>query len=835
MPELLLELLSEEIPARMQARAGEDLKRLVCERLEKAQLTWERAEAFVTPRRVTLVVEGLPERQPDTVEERKGPRVGSPEKAVDGFFRACGLASLEKAEVRETGKGSFYFAVLSRRGQRTADLLSTFLPGIIWNFPWPKSMRWGDSGLRWVRPLQSIVCILDGSAVPIILEPGSLDDVSSFDDVPSVDDVGLGTPHGIQVGYSTTGHRFLAPGSFEVRDFADYKAKLYAAKVIVDPAERRRLILESARRLAAADGLRVREDEALLDEVTGLIEWPVPMLGSIDPTFMDVPPEVLITAMRAHQKYFSLLDADGGLAPRFVLAANTEAEDGGRAIVAGNERVLRARLSDAKFFWDEDRKRTLESRLPKLSERVFHAKLGSDLQRSERLALLARALAPFCGADPDLAERAARLCKADLTTAMVGEFPELQGLMGRYYALHDGEPAEVADAIADHYAPQGPSHSCPAAPVSISVALADKLDTLAGFFAIDERPTGSKDPYALRRAALGVIRLIIETGVRVPLRSVLATSYTNLFNIIDAKAAGNAIDQMEIVIEGETFTGDTENDIDLIAHYLDDSRLSFFVEYEDIIHKLKASPEIVFEIDGRQLLIDLEKTIRQANTIMWKRLLDSGVPPELEYAVQATNQLAVVERDYPIAELAMLNAAYRLADDLLAFFADRLKVHLREQGVRHDLIAAVFAGGAEDDIVRLLARVDALRDFLDTEDGANLLTAYRRASNIVRIEENKDGTIFDGEADGRLLEEQQEIELYRSLAAARAGISGALSGERFGEAMAALAGLRAPVDAFFDHVTVNCRESRLRVNRLRLLSQIRSALGGVADFSQIEG
>jgi glycyl-tRNA synthetase beta chain len=442
---------------------------------------------------------------------------------------------------------------------------------------------------------------------------------------------------------------------------------------------------------------------------------------------MDVPPEVLITAMRAHQKYFSLLDADGRLAPRFVLTANMEAVDGGSAIVAGNERVLRARLSDAKFFWDEDRKRPLDSRVAKLAERVFHAELGSDLQRSERLAMLARALATFCGADPVFAERAARLCKADLTTAMVGEFPELQGIMGRYYALHDGEPAEVGEAIAEHYSPHGPSDRCPTAPVSVAVALADKLDTLIGFFRIDEKPTGSKDPFALRRAALGIIRLIIENSLRLPLRQLFQRA----------------------AIEYDKFGG---------------SALS-----------CKSS---------------------------------------------TTTPLAVW---------------HRVFDDLLVFFADRLKVHLREQGVRHDLIAAVFAGGAEDDIVRLLARVDALRDFLGTEDGANLLVAYRRASNIVRIEENKDGTFYDGEADGRLLEEHQEIELYRGLAAARAGISGALEGERFGEAMAALAGLRAPVDAFFDHVTVNCREPRLRVNRLRLLSQIRSALGGVADFSQIEG
>lgn len=695
MPELLLELLSEEIPARMQARAAEDLKRLVCERLRKAQLTWERADAFVTPRRLALVVQGLPDRQPDVVEERKGPRVGSPEKAIQGFLQAAGLASLEEAEVRETAKGSFYFATRTRPGAATPDIISGVLGGLISSFPWPKSMRWGSGAVRWVRPMQNIMAMFEGAPVPFELTLANDDPLSATT--------------------QTTGHRFLAPGWFEVRDFADYRAKLRQAKVIVDPFERRRLILEEARRLAAAEGLRLRDDEALLDEVTGLVEWPVPMLGSIDPKFMDVPPGVLVTAMRTHQKYFSLLDDDGNLAPRFVLVANTEATDGGSAIVAGNERVLRARLSDAKFFWDEDRKRTLESRVPKLAERVFHAKLGSDLRRTERLVALARVLAPLCGADPELAARAAWLCKADLTTAMVGEFPELQGIMGRYYARHDSETAEVADAIADHYSPQGPSDRCPAAPVSIAIALADKLDTLAGFFAIGEQPTGSKDPFALRRAALGVLRIVIENRLRLHLRSLTA------------------------------------------------------------------------------------------------RALDAYPPTVTD------------------------DRATQVVDDLLAFFADRLKVHLRERGVRHDLIAAAFAGGAEDDIVRLLARVDALRDFLITDDGANLLVAYRRASNIVRIEENKDGTVYNGEADEGLLEEQQEIDLYRSLAEARAGIGRALSGERFGEAMSALAELRAPVDAFFDHVTVNCTNSRLRVNRLRLLSQIRSALERVADFSQIEG
>ncbi len=730
MPELLLELLSEEIPARMQARAADDLKRLVCEGLTKAQLSFERAEAFVTPRRLALVVDGLPDRQPDVREERKGPRVGSPEKAVEGFLRASGLSSIAEAEVRETDKGSFYFSSKVKIGSDTIDTLGRIIGDATFSLPWPKSMRWGCGRFRYVRPLQNLLCMFGGAVVPLSitnLHEGG--DIGGYTNVELDSDPNLYALL-IVANSQTRGHRFLAPAELAVSSFSDYRDKLRAAKVLLDPVERRALIAERAAALAAAEGLRVREDEALLDEVTGLVEWPVPMLGSIDPRFMDVPPEVLITAMRAHQKYFSLLDADGKLAPRFVLVANTEATDGGAAIVAGNERVLRARLSDAKFFWDEDRKRTLERRVPRLAERVFHARLGSDLLRTERLETLARALAPFCNADPDLADRAAWLCKADLMSAMVGEFPELQGIMGRYYALHDGEPAEVAGAIADHYSPQGPSDRCPAAPVSVAVALADKIDTLAGFFAINEKPTGSRDPFALRRAALGVIRIIIENELRLPLLAVLDQA---------AGRAGN----------------------------------------------------------------DAARTAGAASAV------------------------------------AITNGHNAVSWDVLEFLADRLKVHLREQGVRHDLIAAVFAAGgeegAEDDIVRLLARVDALRAFLDTDDGANLLVAYRRASNIVRIEENNDNKSYKGEVEEALFAETQEIELHRALSAARAGIGRALQGERFGEAMAILSALRAPVDAFFEHVKVNCTDADLRANRLNLLSQMRSALGGVADFSQIEG
>ncbi len=692
MPDLLLELLSEEIPARMQAQAAEDLKRLIVEALGQAQLPFESAQAHVTPRRLVVAITGLPERQADVREERRGPRADAPEKAIEGFLRANGLSRAQIAP-RETPKGTFFFAVVEQRGRETDAVLADLLPGAINRLPWPKSMRWGSHAFRWVRPLHGVACVFDGRVVPFAVGP-------------------------VTTGSETQGHRFLAPASFKVLDFAGYCRDLEAAKVVLDRAERKRRIVEQTAALAQAEGLHVRADPGLLEEVAGLVEWPVVRLGRIDPAFMDVPPEVLTTAMRTHQKYFSLETADGALAPRFALVANIEGADGGAAIVAGNERVLRARLADAKFFWDHDRARPLIGRVDALGQRIFHARLGSDLERSRRIAGLARALAPMCGADPDLAERAGLLCKADLTTDMVGEFPELQGVMGRYYARLDGEPAAVADAIGEHYAPQGPGDRCPTAPVAVAVALADKLDTLAGFFGIGEKPTGSRDPFALRRAALGIIRLVVENRLRLPLRPLLIQAAAPYALRIEAFAGG-----------------------------------------------------------------------------------DAGA----------------------------------LADELLAFMADRLKVHLKGEGVRHDLIAAVFAGGTEDDLVRLLARVDALRDFLGTDDGANLLTAFKRASNIVRIEESKDGVSYAGEAAEGLLSQAEEVRLFHALSAARDQIAEHLRGEAFGNAMAVLAGLRPPVDAVFDHVTVNCADAKLRANRLRLLSQIRSALTGVADFSQIEG
>jgi glycyl-tRNA synthetase beta chain len=689
MAELLLEVLSEEIPARMQAQAAADLERLVCAGLAEATLAFAQARRFVTPRRLALIIDGLPLAQPDTVEERRGPRADAPEAAIAGFLRGAGVAR-SALEERDTGKGRFLFAVVKRQGRDAGAVISEVLERALRALPWPKSMRWGEHEIRWVRPLHGLLCRFDGRTLPVRLGP-------------------------VAAGETTRGHRFLSPGDIKIASGDDYVRALAEASVVVDPEERRRLILGQAERLAAGENLSLRADPALLDEVVGLVEWPAVMVGHIDRQFMDVPPEVLVTAMRAHQKYFSLVDAGGRLAPRFIVVANTPGRDGGREIVAGNERVLRARLADAKFFWDQDRRQPLESRVGKLAGRVFHARLGSDLERIQRLSRLAGIIGGRLGAQPALAERAGFLCKADLTTGMVGEFPELQGLMGRYYALHDGEPAAVAEAIADHYAPQGPSDRCPSAPISVAVALADKIDTLAGFFAIGETPTGSKDPFALRRAALGVIRMLIENRLRLSLRPLLEEA-------------------------------------------------------------------------------------------------TAGYPKTL------------TDR-----------TAQEVAGEVLAFIAERLKVHLRADGVRHDLIAAVFALGGEDDLVRLLARVDALKAFLDTDDGANLLTAYRRASNIVRIEEKRDGASYDEEAEPALFVEQGETLLHQALSRARQRIAEALTQERYAAAMAGLADLRRPVDNFFDTVTVNCADARHRANRLKLLSQIRSALGGVAEFSQVEG
>ncbi|MBT7757708.1 MAG: glycine--tRNA ligase subunit beta [Rhodospirillaceae bacterium] len=684
MADLLLELFGEEIPARMQARAADDLKRLVCDGLKAAELPFETAAAHVTPRRLILHITGLPEAQPDVREEKRGPKVDAPETAIEGFLRGNGL-SRDQCEERELPKGTFLFAVIERQGRPTAEVLSEILPKTFADLPWPKSMRWGRGTTRWVRPLQSILALFDGAAVPL-----------TFADVES--------------GAQTRGHRFHAPETFTVSDFADYQGKLASANVVIDAGERRRTIAEGARRLAGDAGLTLVEDDGLVAEIAGLVEWPVPMLGGFHARFLDVPAEVLVTTMKVNQKYLSLRDGDGKLAPNFITVANLEAGDGGKQIIAGNEYVLTARLADAEFFWTQDKKKTLESRLPALDDMVFHAKLGSLGDKVRRIETLSAALAEFIpGADGEAARRAAHLCKADLVSDMVYEFPEVQGVMGQYYALNEGEAEDVAQAIAQHYSPAGPSDDCPTAPTALCVALADKLDILVGFWAIDEKPTGSRDPFALRRAALGIIRMVLENELRLPLQKAF-----------------------RLALASYDFSDDQD-------------------------------------------------------------------------------------------------------DSLLDFFADRLKVHLREQGARHDLVQAVFALGGEDDLVRLIARVRALDSFLGSEDGANLLTAYRRAANILRIEEKKDGVSHDGAVDAALLQQDEETALASALGSAVGKIDGALAGEDLAQAMAAMAGLRQPVDDFFDGVTVNADDGALRGNRLRLLSQIRTTLHKVADFSEIEG
>lgn len=708
MADLLLELFGEEIPARMQARAAEDLVRLVGAKLAERGIIAAGLRSYVTPRRLALVVEGLPERQPGRVIETKGPREGAPAQAIAGFLRSAGLQSLDQTELREIGKGRFHFAVTRVEGQKIDIALAEILGEVLDSFPWPKSMRWAGHDRRWVRPLHNILAILTGAegrqVVPL---RWSLDRDAA-------------TPSTLDANSYSFGHRFLAPERLDIESFADYQAQLRAASVIIDLQERKRIILEEGADLARGLGLRVRDDPALLDEVAGLVEYPVVQFGRIEQRFMALPAEVLTTSMRAHQKYFTCEQDDGALAPYFVFVANTRTADGGARIVAGNERVLRARLWDAQFFWDLDRKSTLASRIDKLKERVFHAKLGSVHDKVERMVELAKRLVEFVpGADFNPALDAVRLAKADLSSALVGEFPELQGVMGRYLALNDGLPQDVANAIGRHYAPAGLTDTTPRQPLDVVVALADKLDTLITFFAIGEKPTGSKDPFALRRAALGVIRIVLDNRLRLPLAQI----------------------------------------------------------FKGVLHDLAHHP-----------------------------------------GIRLTNEIgADVEAE------------------LLDFFADRLKVVLREQGVRHDLIAAVFESG-EDDLVRLIERAKALQAALAADYGANLLVAYRRASKIVAIEEKKDGVNYSGKVDSSLLNEVEEKTLTAALGEfADGGFETALRAEQFGQAMEFIALLRSPVDAFFDRVTVNVEDPPVRANRLRLLAQIRAALDRVADFSKIEG
>jgi len=707
MPDLLLELFSEEIPARMQAKAADDLRRMVTDKLVSEGLVYEGAKAFATPRRLSLTVHGIPPRQSDLKEERKGPRVGGPDAAIAGFLKSTGLASLDQAKIqRDPKKGDFYVALIEKPGRATLEVLADMLPVIIRTFPWPKSMRWGErsarpGALQWVRPLHSIVATFGLETE----EP----DVVKF----AVD--------GIAAGQITFGHRFMAPAPISVRRFEDYAAKLLHAKVVLDPERRKDTILTDAQQLAFAQGFELVEDQGLLDEVAGLVEWPVVAMGSFEQEFLSIPPEVIRATIRNNMKCFVVRDpATSKLTNKFILTANIEASDGGKEIVGGNERVIRARLSDAKFFYQSDLKRKLEDRLPKFDGIVFHEKLGTQGERIRRIERLAAEIAPLVGADVEKAKRAAHLAKADLLTDVVGEFPELQGVMGKYYALAQGEDASVAAASEEHYKPQGPNDRVPSDPVSVAVALADKIDTLVGFWAIDEKPTGSKDPYALRRAALGVIRVLVENLHKI-----------HLVSLLDEHA--------------EAF-----------------------------------------------------------------RMTGIG---EIEWAGRQVRTSSV---------------------DLLAFFADRLKVQLRDQGARHDLVDAVFALEGQDDLLMVVRRVEALGKFLDTEDGKNLLAGTKRAANILRIEEKKDGKVYDGPPDAALYSLPEEKGLAKAIDQVKAEARAAVAKEDFGGAMTAMAKLRPAVDAFFDKVKVNDDDPKVRENRLKLLNQIRAATRAVADFSKIQ-
>jgi glycyl-tRNA synthetase beta chain len=718
MPDLLLELFSEEIPARMQAKAADDLRRMVTDKLVAEGLVYEGAKAFATPRRLTLAVHGIPARQSDLKEERKGPRVGGPEAAIQGFLKAAGLASLDEAKIqRDPKKGDFYIALIEKPGRATIDVLADILPVIIRTFPWPKSMRWGErsarpGALQWVRPLHSIVATFG-------LETED----------PEVVKVAI---DGIEAGQTTCGHRFMAPAAIAVRRFEDYEAKLLDAKVVLDPQRRKDIILADAKQLAFAQGFELVEDQGLFDEVSGLVEWPVVLMGSFDAEFLSIPPEVIRATIRNNQKCFVVSDPKTGkLTNKFILTANIEASDGGKAIVAGNERVIRARLSDAKFFYETDLRTKLEDRLPKFENIVFHEKLGTQAERITRIERLAAEIAPSVGADLEKAKRAAKLAKADLLTEVVGEFPELQGLMGKYYALAQGEDASVAAASEEHWKPQGPADRVPTDPVSIAVALADKIDTLVGFWAIDEKPTGSKDPYALRRAALGVIRIVLDNALRVGLQ-----------------------------------------------------------------------PICFYALQ--------EHSVRTIAPVQDKPLTDPDV-------IQIARQVRL-----------------QLTTEVLSFFADRLKVQLREQGARHDLVDAVFALEGQDDLLMIVRRVEALGKFLDTDDGKNLLAGVKRAANILRIEEKKDDKVYDGAPDAALYALGDEKTLAKAIDRAKAEASAAVAKEDFAGAMTAMAKLRPAVDAFFDKVKVNDDDPKVRENRLKLLNEIRAATRAVADFSKIQ-
>jgi glycyl-tRNA synthetase beta chain len=752
MPQLLLELFQEEIPARMQAQAADDLKRLILRGLTDRGLTASDARVFVTPRRLALVIDDLPAASADVREELKGPRTSAPDAALAGFLKKTGLTK-DQLTIQSDAKGDVYLAVIARPGRPAAEIIPEAVIETIKAFPWPKSMKWEPSGLQWVRPLRSLICLFDGKIVPVEIA-------------------------GLTASNVTRGHRQMANAPFEVHDFADYESKLRERCVILDPAERRARIEEQARRAAAQAGLVFRDDPELLAEVAGLVEFPVVLTGAFDSAFLDVPQEVLISTMRKNQKYFALTDANGKLAEKFLVVSNLEARDGGKAIIEGNEKVVRARLSDAKFFWDLDRQTTLESRLPKLEDIVFHAKLGTQWDRVQRIERLAGEIAQRIGANVEQAKLAARLCKADLVSGTIGEFPEVQGIIGGYLAKAEGLPAPVATAIAEHYKPQGPGDSVPTNPVSVTVALADKLDTLVGFYYVNERPSGSKDPFALRRAALGLVRIVEENKLRIFLRETL----------------------------------------------------------QSIATEIDASDPFIIDPTGEDPAVCIYQKARS-------------------HQLQIDGIAEAAHIDHPSKQKAIVQ-----------FLVDRLKVALREKGIRHDLIDAALSqtqavmagldpaiqnggsdqpdgrlkgghdgGGWNGDLVLLVRRVEALQAFLATDDGANLLAGYKRAANILRIEEKKEKASFAGAVDPGLLAAPEEQALYAAIATAGDLIADEIAAEKFDGAMGVLANLRGPVDAFFEKVKVNDDDPAIRTNRLNLLARLKQAAHLVADFSKIEG
>jgi glycyl-tRNA synthetase beta chain len=883
MSQLLLEFFCEEIPARMQARAEADLERLITERLKGAGLTWDSLQTFSGPRRLGLVIEGLPAKTEDVREERKGPKVGAPDKAIEGFLRSAGLDSLDQCKIEAGKKGEFYVALIEKPGRATADVVAEAVPDTAKALPWPKSMKFGEGERqqRWVRPLQRVICLIDGLVV----------DTEVF---------------GIKAGNITEGHRVHGSGAFEVIDFADYEAQLRANGVILHRAERRDVILEGARKVCADAGYELVEDQGLLEEVTGLVEHPVPVLGEMDPDFLDLPPEVITLTMKTHQKYFAVRDPKTGeLAAKFVVIANQDAPDGGEAIAAGNARVLSARLADARHFWDLDRKTGLEAMAGELSKVKFHQKLGSIRDKRTRVLRASIKLSTYFGADKDTVEAASRNYKSDLVSQMVYEFPELQGIVGGYISELESGNAKISSAIRDQYLPAGPSDPVPSEAETIALGVLDRMDTLVAFWVIQELPTGSKDPFALRRAALGVVRLILKNGVRVGLKPLIRAFLkehlpAGMGTVLHDEIAELEFPHFEIKFQSDDYWYSVQ-DSAIARNFLNFEDL-FGASFDNLLYAISrcgAPPRNLGGITYEQVEAAIkdnygkvdDQLAVQASTKAYQLLTRINEISNFESYNYENRDLSDSELIESLSSdfKELHRFATTLEDSLLAFFADRLKVHLKDEGVRHDVIDAVFALG-DDDLVRVTNKARALQAFLDAEAGAALLAGYRRAANILAAEEkkgfdlagafaealghppsvssadtspaggggNRDAAPISPPVDGgsgpegrgglsaqdasallsvirETADADEEHALIDAIEAAEAAAQSALSSEDFEAAMAALAQLRGPVDAFFEAVVVNAEDAMLRRNRLLLLSRIRAATDAVADFSRLEG